>query len=114
MYLEVDGHPIPKAYQQVRLDKGSKKLCTFSTHKGIFVYDRIPFGISSAPGIFQRIMDQLLRNIPGVISFQDDILISGVDSKDHFNNLKEVCSKLNDYGLTASVSKDKCRFFVIK
>lgn len=101
-----------QSYQQVRLDEGSKKLCTFSTHKGLFVYDRIPFGISSAPAIFQRIMDQLLRNISGVISFQDDILISGVDSKDHLNNLKEVCSKLNDYGLT--VSKDKCRFFVIK
>lgn len=87
-------------------------LKTFAHSVLIKVYlFRIPFGISSAPGIFQRIMDQLLRNIPGVISFQDEILISGVDSKDHLNNLKEVCSKLNDYGLT--VSKDKCRFFVI-
>lgn len=75
LYLEVDRHPIPRvdnplnslqkgdtyskidlpqAYQQVRLDEGSKKLCTISTHKGLFVYNRIPFGISSAPGIFQH------------------------------------------------------------
>lgn len=129
-YLEVDRHPIPRiedlfaslqkgetfstidlsqAYMQVRLDDESKKLCTISTHKGLFMYNRIPYGISSAPGIFQRIMEQMLVGIPGVVCFLDDILVTGKNQNEHINRLKEVCTRLRNHGLT--VSKNKCKLF---
>ena len=41
------------AYQQIELDDESKPLVTISTHKGLFQYERLPFGVSSAPSIFQ-------------------------------------------------------------
>ena len=51
------------AYQQVELDVDSHKYLTINTHKGLYRYKRLPFGVSSAPAIFQRIMVQLLQGV---------------------------------------------------
>ena len=59
------------AYQQVQLDKASHQYATINTHKGLFRYNRLPFGVSSAPCIFQQIMEMLLQGIPGVCAGAD-------------------------------------------
>ena len=41
-----------QAYLQLALDDQAKELLTINTHKGLFAYNRLPFGVSSAPGIF--------------------------------------------------------------
>ena len=56
-----------QAYQQLVLDKESRKYVVINTHRGLFRYNRLPFGVSSAPGIFQRTMENLLQGIPGVV-----------------------------------------------
>ena len=68
------------AYQQVELDVDSHKYLTIiiNTHKGLYRYKRLPFGVSSAPAIFQRIMDQLLQGVKFTVCCLDDILVSGV------------------------------------
>ena len=53
-----------QAYQQVELDDVSKQYTVINAHKGLFRYRRLPFGIASAPAIFQRVMESLLQNIP--------------------------------------------------
>ena len=74
--LKLDRYPIPKvedllamlaggksftkldlnqAYTQLALDKESKELTVINTHKGLFCYTRLPFGVSSAPGIFSEL-----------------------------------------------------------
>ena len=96
------------AYQQIVLDKSSKPCTTINTHQGLFVYNRLPFGVSSSPGIFQRIMDGLLSNLPGVAVYLDDILITGKTQQEHLNNLSGVLQKLSDAGLR--LKKEKCSF----
>ena len=54
---------LSQAYQQLRLSADSQKYVVINTHKGLFKYTRLPYGISSAPGIFQRCMDTLLHGI---------------------------------------------------
>ena len=44
-------------YQQLPLDEASQKYVVVNTTKGLFQYTRLPFGISSAPAIFQREME---------------------------------------------------------
>ena len=58
------------AYQQVQLDESSRQYVTINTHKGLFRYNRLPFGVSSVPSIFQRIMETLLQGIPGVCVYK--------------------------------------------
>lgn len=97
-----------QAYQQMQLHLLSKELVTINTHKGLFCYTRLPFGVASAPAIFQRAMDSILQGIPRVNCYIDDILISGCDDHNHLQNLKEVLLGLQDNGIT--VKKSKCSF----
>ena len=81
---------------------------TINTHKGLFKYNRLPYGISSAPGMFQRNMENLLQNIPYVIVRVDDILVSGANDGDHLKNLQEVFKRLAKARL--QLKKGKCVF----
>ena len=58
---------ISQAYQQLHLSEESIEFTAINTHKGLFTYKRLPYGISSAPGIYQKVMDNLLQGIPHVV-----------------------------------------------
>ena len=49
VFTKVD---LAQAYQQLKLDSRSKKIVVINTNKSLFQYTKLPFGISSAPGIF--------------------------------------------------------------
>ena len=59
------------AYQQLPLAEDSKKYVVINTSKGLFRYTRLPYGISSAPAIFQREMEHPFQGIPGVVVYID-------------------------------------------
>ncbi len=65
------------AYQQLLHDEESKQYVMINTHKGLFKYNRLVFGVASSPAIFQRTMESLLQGIPHVAMYLDDILIMG-------------------------------------
>lgn len=93
------------------LDEESKKYLTINTHRGLFAYNRLVFGLSSSPLIFQRIMDNLLKGLPGCICYLDDILVTGVNEQDHLDNLNNVFNVLQKSGIKLNKSKSKCEFF---
>ena len=128
--LDVDTHPLPRsdelfaslaggrvftkidlanAYQQMLLEEESRAFVTINTHKGLFRYTRLPFGIASAPAIFQRAMDTVLAGIPHTACYIDDIIITGKSEAEHMENLREVLKRLQAYGLKAK--RAKCEFF---
>ena len=43
-----------------KLDEQSKELVLINTHKGLFRYTHLPFGVASAPAVFQREMNKIL------------------------------------------------------
>lgn len=98
------------AYQQVVLEQDSRKYVTISTHMSLFQYTRLPFGVSSAPAIFQREMENLFRGLPHVAVYFDDILVTGTSDSDHLHNLRSVLVRLRDVGLR--LRSDKCLFFL--
>ena len=65
--------------------------------------------MSSAPGIYQRVMDNLLQGIPYVVVRVDDILVSGESTEAHIRNLEEVLQRLTKAGLR--LNAQKCVFF---
>ena len=96
------------AYLQLLVDDKAKELLVINTHKGLFRYNRLPFGIASAPGIFQRTMENLLRGIPRVAVYLDDILISGETEEAHLKTLDQVLERLEKAGL--KLKEGKCSF----
>ena len=99
---------IQNAYQQLVLQEDSRKLTTIKTSKGLFEYTRLPFGVSAAPGIFQRTMENLLQGVLHKACYLDDIVITGKTTEEHDQNLKLVLEKLRHSGIR--LKKAKCSF----
>lgn len=100
---------LSSAYQQLELDEQSRELCTINTHLGLFQYKRCPYGISTAPSLFQRTMDSLLADIPHTAVFLDDVLVTGATPEEHMTNLEIVLSRMEEAGLR--LNPGKCVFF---
>lgn len=58
--------------------------------------------------MFQRVMDTVLQDIPGVCVYIDDILITGKTMEEHLDHLAEVLQRLSNAGM--QLKKDKCTF----
>ena len=93
------------AFLQVKISESSRKYLVIATHRGYFRFCRMPFGISSAPIIFQKLMDQFLMGLEGVTWFQDDIAVGSCDIQEHEQRLKKVFSIFRKVGLKTQMSK---------
>jgi len=100
---------LSRAYKQIKVTENSKPLLTINTHMGLFQYARLPFGISTAPALWQKAMAQVLQGIPGVVYFIDDILITGHTRAEHEANLCKILDRIREDGLRLKCSK--CMFF---
>ena len=67
------------------------------------------FGITSAPAIWQRTMDQILEGTSGISCILNDMIVTGESDAEHLANLEEVLRRLHFHGLRAN--KSKCEFF---
>ena len=91
VYSKLD---LPDAYLQVELDEESKRHVVITTHKGLYGYNRLFFGIASAPAIFQRIIEQILQPVKGVIPYLDDIALKGRNDQDQIKIFRHTFSTL--------------------
>ncbi|XP_030368972.1 uncharacterized protein K02A2.6-like [Scaptodrosophila lebanonensis] len=96
------------AYLQMELDDSSKQFMVVSTPLGLFQYQRLPYGIASAPAIFQRYLEQLLNGIEGCGNYLDDIIITAPTVKEHISRVEQVLKVLQDNGVRCK--KQKCFF----
>ncbi len=84
-----------------------RKLTTLNTPFGLYMWNRLPFGISSATAIFQENMDQTLRGIPMTTCRIDDILVSGKDHNEHLRNLNRMITVLENQGYKCNLEKSQ-------
>lgn len=97
------------AYQQLRVGEKSQELLVINTHLGLFGFTRLTYGVSSAPGIFQSVMDTILSGQKNTKCYLDDILVYGSSLKECYENVKNVFRKLQEFNVKINVSK--CKFF---
>lgn len=98
------------AYLQIGVCDQSRKYLTIHTHKGLFNFNRLAPGIRSAPGIFQRIVDQLVAGLPDVVDYFDDICVAGEDEHDLLHKVREVLRRIRSFGF--HIKAEKCQFFL--
>ena len=68
---------LSQAYLQPPVNEESKHYLTINTHQGLYVYNRLPFGVALAPA---------------VTWYTDDMLVSSADKDSHLPSLEEVFS----------------------
>ena len=83
------------AYNQIRLAPESRKRLALSKNRGVLLQNGLPFEISFDPEYFQKIMDDITKDLPGVAVYLDDILVSGKNAEDHLYNLKQLLWRLS-------------------
>lgn len=94
-----------KSYLQIPLHEDNKHLTAFITNGGMFQYKRTPYGLSSAPSAFQKILLSILVGVKRAFSIIDDIVVHGKDSQQHNQRLNEVLSLLNEYHLSLNTGR---------
>ena len=113
---KISGSDTTKGYYHIELDYESSLLCTFITPYGRFRPTRLPFGVKVSQDVFQRKLDEILKDVPNVAGIADDILVYGRTDTEHdlaFINMLETCRQ-NNVGLNSEklqFKKGKVKFF---
>ena len=94
-------------FYQIALDEESSDLCTFGTPLGRYKFLRLPYGIRSAPEVFQEIFKSLFAG-EGTRVYIDDILIWGRNREEHDARLERVLKIARDNNVKFNLSK--CKF----
>jgi len=95
-----------KAYNQIELEESCKYITAFIAPSGTYWWNRLNLGTCASSEIFEKIMQEILVGLPGVISFADDILIWGSSLAEHDTRLNSVLHVLQERGATLNI--DKC------
>ncbi|XP_039451060.1 uncharacterized protein K02A2.6-like [Culex pipiens pallens] len=91
------------AYLQMEVEEESQKLLTMNTHKGLFKVKRLPSGVKSAPGAFQKVVDNMLAGQEGAASF-------GRTRAEHDRNLEQTLQRIQYFGFRFKI--EKCKFYM--
>lgn len=92
-------------FWHVKLSERSRKLCTFATPFGNYRFLRLPFGIKTAPSIFQRMNVDNFGDIENIIIYFDDILVFGRTKQEHDEALKKVLERAKQKNVKFNVNK---------
>ncbi|KAB0799268.1 hypothetical protein PPYR_07148 [Photinus pyralis] len=98
-----------KAYLHVQVDQDSQAIQTISTHRGTYRMNRLSFGIKTAPNEFNRILEEILQDLDGTMSYFDDIIIHATSREECGKRLIRCLDRLKANDL--HLNKDKCDFF---
>ncbi|XP_078793179.1 uncharacterized protein LOC144987743 [Oryzias latipes] len=97
---------LSKGYWQVALAQETKELTAFTTPYGKFQFKVMPFGLQGAPATFQRLMDEILRDVPQfAAAYLDDVIIFSHSWRDHMSHLRHVLHLIKAAGLTINPGK---------
>ena len=98
---------IKQAYNHICLREEDRTLTTINTHQGLYMWTRLPYGVSSSSAIFQSIMDTVLSGMAGVTCRVDDILVTGYTTEQHIQRVEEVARRLADAGFHCKWDKSE-------
>ena len=99
---------LSQAYHQIPLDPKSREVTTFSEpRRGLLHFIRLPYGLTNAPAVFQRIMDNLIKAAwePYVFAYLDDVIIVSPTFEEHIKWLQTLLAALKPANLQINLKK---------
>lgn len=99
-----------KGYHQMEIDPEDRHKTAFISHRGLYQYKRLPFGLRNAPAMFQRMMDKMLGSLrwQAALVYIDDVIVFSASWADHLAHLRTLFRAARKIGLKFHLGK--CRF----
>ena len=110
-YTKLD---LKNAYLQIKVAPDDCKYLVINTHLGLYKYLRLPFGIHSAPAIFQKFISQLLASHEGAHPYLDDIIVGGDSIEEHDQRVSKVLETLQSANVQLNFKKSVFRVTSVK
>ena len=110
-YSSVD---LKSGYWQVRVREEDKAKTAFAVPEGLFEFNVLPFGLKGGPGMFMRLMQQVLGDTQGKYCqcYIDDVIIYSATFEEHLEHLEDILGRIRKAGL--KLKRSKCEFIVQK
>ncbi|GFT47064.1 hypothetical protein TNCV_3747231 [Trichonephila clavipes] len=102
---------LKNGFFHVDVNEDCKHLTSFVVPDGQFEFNKVPFGLSTSPSVFQRYVYSIFRELTRkgiVIIYMDDLVIPAKDEKEGLEKLREVLEVASKYGLEMKFKK--CQF----
>ena len=98
---------LKSAYHLIKMAPCDMDKTSIICPLGCYSYLRLNYGLRNAASSFQKVMDIVLRDVDNVFCYIDDIIIASANSEQHENDITNVLTALNKYGLRLNYEKCK-------
>ena len=97
---------LTRGYWQVQVAKEDRHKTAFTSPFGLYQFCVMPFGLNGAPATFQRLMNEVVRDMEKFAhAYLDDLVIFSDTWEEHLVYLESILGKLREFGLTANMTK---------
>ena len=92
---------LKSGYWQIKMFEKDKIKTAFTTPFGIFIFNRMPFGLKKAPATFQSLVDKFRNGLTQItiLAYLDDIIICSKDFDTHLKDLRKTFERIQLFNL---------------